>query len=404
MPSPFLAVAAVLLAATSASTPSLQTVRQQARTDGPKLAADIHAARPTPPYNYEDGTLLDGYTALYEATHDPVYLQAIKQAVDAWVGPEGQIISAKPIHWDAHTLDDLEPGRAILFCYNQTHEERYRKAAAQLYAQFATQPRTPEGGFWHKKVYPEQMWLDGAYMAEPFRAAYARTFHDEAAFPDIARQFILMHDHLRDPRTGLLHHGWDEAKAQPWANKTTGQSPEAWGRGMGWYMLALVDTIPSFPANSPDRAKLIAILNDGAEALSKAQDPATGLWWDVLSQPGRPGNYFESSASAMFVASLARGVRLGYLPARYLPVALRGWEGIETHFVQRNPDGTLTYTKTVKVSGLGGHPYRSGEFDYYIHEPVGNDDPKGMGPFLMAAAEFMQLSGHHSHPMMPSKR
>jgi unsaturated rhamnogalacturonyl hydrolase len=340
------------------------------------------------------GTLLDGMAAQWHATADGEDFAYIKATVDRWVDKAGNITMepGKPFDPGQHTLDNLEPARAVLLCYRVTGQPQYAKAAKFLWQQFDAQPRTPAGGFWHKQVYPQQMWLDGAYMAEPFRAMYAKTFQQDAAFDDIAKQLLLMQEHMRDPKTGLLRHGWDSSHQQRWADKQTGLSQEAWGRAMGWYAMALVDTLPWFPEQHPDRARLIADLEQMAAAIAKQQDPATGLWWDVLDKGGRPGNFREASASAMFVYALAKGVRLGYLPQRYEAVALRGWNGLEHTFITRGADDMLTLHGTVKVSGLGGNPYRAGDYDYYVHEAVGDNDPKGVGAFLFAASEMQQAS------------
>ncbi len=189
-------------------------------------------------------------------------------------------------------------------------------------------------------------------------------------------------------KTGLLYHGWDESKEQFWANKTTGDSPNFWGRAMGWYMMALVDTLPWYPENDPGRAQLLEILRRTAAAVAKVQDPASGLWWQVLDKPGAKGNYLEASASCMFTYALAKGVRLGYLPRAYEKNAERGWSGIQKQFVRTESDGSVTLTGTVKVAGLGGAEHRDGSYEYYVSQPVADNDPKGVGAFLLAASEM----------------
>jgi unsaturated rhamnogalacturonyl hydrolase len=181
-------------------------------------------------WGYEEGTLLDGMAAEWHATANGADFAYIKAAVDKCVGPDGTIAGVKP---ETQTLDDIEMGRAVLLVYRVTREEKYAKAAKLLRDQLAAQPRTASGGYWHKKIYPNQMWLDGAYMAEPFRAMYAATFQENADWDDIAKQLLLMDQHMRDPVTGLMKHGWDESKQMPWADKKTGLSPEYWGRAMG---------------------------------------------------------------------------------------------------------------------------------------------------------------------------
>jgi unsaturated rhamnogalacturonyl hydrolase len=276
----------------------------------------------------------------------------------------------------------------LLLLYKVTGQEKYRKAAALLRQQLKTHPRTSEGGFWHKKIYPSQMWLDGLYMGEPFYAEYAATFHEDADFDDIARQFMLMEMHARDPNTGLLYHGWDESKQQRWANPQTGRSPNFWGRAMGWYAMALVDTLDYFPKDHPQRNSLIAILKRLAAAVEKYQDRKSGLWYQVVDKAGAPGNYLEASASCMFVYALAKAVREDYLPASYLRVAAQGYQGIQKHFIEPETGGQVNLKGTVSVAGLGGNPYRDGSYQYYLSERVVTNDPKGMGAFLLASTEM----------------
>lgn len=347
-------------------------------------------------WNYELGTLLEGMDAVWAQTEDTRYLAYIKDSVDQFVRPDGSIATYVPAE---HQLDNILTGRQLLLLYRVTLDPRYLKAANFLYGQLQQQPRNPDGGFWHKQIYPNQMWLDGLYMAEPFYAEYAASFHHPEAFRDVTRQFELIYDHAHDAKTGLLYHGWDQSRQQRWANKETGDSSQFWGRGMGWYMMALVDTIPSYPAADPGREKLLAQLGQLAEAVARYQDRDSGLWWEVLDKGGEKGNYLEASASCMFVYALVRGVRLGYLPARYLENARRGYTGILSHFVQAAADGKVSLTGTVKGAGLGGHPYRDATYAYYIGEKTATNDPKGIGAFLLASTEMEGLeSGRPEHP------
>ena len=256
---------------------ALATAAAAQTTPAQKMAATILQTRPivastTPAASmgYEEGVLLDGLAAEWHVTANGADFAYIKAAVDKYVTADGTITGFKPA---AHTLDDVEMGRATLLVYRVTLQDKYAKAARFLHDQLAQQPRTASGGYWHKQVYPNQMWLDGAYMAEPFRAAYAATFQQPQDFDDIARQLLLMDEHMRDPKSGLLRHGWDESKSMPWADKTTGLSPEVWGRAMGWYCMALVDVLDWFPADHPQRAALVAALNRNIAAVIKAQDP-----------------------------------------------------------------------------------------------------------------------------------
>jgi unsaturated rhamnogalacturonyl hydrolase len=338
---------------------------------------------------YEEGVLLDGMAAEWHATADGQDFKYIKTAVDKYVTEDGTITGYKA---DGHTLDDIEMGRAVLLVYRVTQQAKYAKASKFLHEQLALQARTASGAYWHKQIYPNQVWLDGAYMAEPFRAAYAATFQEPGDFDDIAKQLLLMDEHMRDAKTGLMKHGWDESKAMPWADKTTGLSPEIWARALGWYAVALVDVLDWFPKDHPQRAALVAALNRTDAAVVKYQDAKSGLWWQVMDKGERPGNYLEASASCMFVYSLAKGVRMGYLPQSYETNAKSGWEGIQKQFVTTSPDGLMVLNGTVKVGGLGGTPYRSGSYEYYVGEKTQANDSKGIGAFLLAGSEMEQVA------------
>jgi unsaturated rhamnogalacturonyl hydrolase len=344
-------------------------------------------------WGYEEGVLLDGMAAEWHSTADGADFKYIKNAVDKYVTDDGRILGYKA---DGHTLDDIEMGRAVLLVYRVTQQAKYYKAAKFLHDQLALQPRTASGAYWHKQIYPNQAWLDGAYMAEPFRAAYAVTFQQPKEFDDIAKQLLLMDEHMRDAKTGLMKHGWDESGSgggqMSWADKTTGLSPEVWARAMGWYAMALVDVLDWFPKDHPQRAALIAALNRTDAAIAKVQDAKTGLWWQVSDKGDKPGNYPEASASCMFVYSLAKGVRMGYLAQSYQANARRGWEGIQKQFVTTGADGLMVLNGTVKVGGLGGTPYRSGTFEYYVGEKTGENDSKGIGAFLLAGSEMEQVA------------
>ncbi len=340
-------------------------------------------------WNYELGTLLEGFDAVWLDSADPRYFHYIQNSVDALLAPDGSIPTLKP---EEHQLDNILLGRQLLLLYRVTRNQRYLAAATFLYNQLAGQPRTASGGYWHKQRYPNQMWLDGLYMAEPFRAEYASISHHPEDFSDITKQFVLMEQHARDPKTGLLYHGWDESKQERWANSQSGDSSQFWARGIGWFMMALVDTLSYYPDGDPGRKKLLAILQRESAALARFQDPNTGLWYQVVDKPGAEGNYFESSAACMFVYAFARGVRLGFLPEHYLANARRGYRGILARFVKSDGDG-VSLTGTVKGAGLGGDPYRDGSYAYYIGEKVATNDPKGIGALLLASSE-METAGN----------
>ncbi|MDR3735985.1 MAG: glycoside hydrolase family 88 protein, partial [Acidobacteriaceae bacterium] len=343
---------------------------------------DVNATGAPPRWQYEEGTLLQGVTNVWYATANPKYYNYVKQSVDALVAKDGSIATYNA---SGNSLDDVLMGRQALMLYGVTLDKRYYLAAKTVREQLDKQPRTPSGGFWHKQRYPNQMWLDGLYMAEPFYAQYAREFQQTKDFDDIALQFTLSEKYLRDAKTGLLYHGWDESKKERWADPATGLSKEFWGRGMGWYAMALVDTLEYFPQDHPQRAELIAILNRLAEAVTKQQDAKSGLWYNVVNKPAGEGNYLESSASAMFVYALDKGVRMGYLPVRYQAVAQKGYKGLLLHEAQTDDNGLVHVSGIVRSAGLGGTPYRDGSYAYYMSEPKVTDDAKGVGAFILAA-------------------
>jgi unsaturated rhamnogalacturonyl hydrolase len=364
-----------------------------AQTPGEKLAAtvmntwkDTIPIGSTTKWSYDMGVVLKGFEGLWMNTGDVKYYNAILQKMDYFVKDDGSI---KGYEKEEYNIDHVNNGKLVMLLYRVTGKEKYKKAADLLRSQLATHPRTNEGGFWHKKIYTNQMWLDGLYMGAPFYAEYAMLFHEDSAFNDIANQFILMEKHARDPKTGLIYHAWDESKEQQWANKTTGTSPLFWARAMGWYSDALVDALDYFPATHPKRKALIDILNRLVNAVEKQQDKTTGLWYDIMNYngPEKERNYFEASASCQFTYAIAKGVRKGYLPAAKIAIAKKAYEGILKQFIKEENGQTNLYG-TVKVSGLGGKPYRDGSFTYYMSEPVIVNDPKGMGAFLLASNEM----------------
>lgn len=338
-------------------------------------------------WDYEQGLMLKALERVWQRTGDGRYFTYIQKDVDQFVQKDGSIRTYKA---EEYQLDNITTGHALLLLSQLSvpGNDKYVKAAQLLHKQLETQPRTKEGGFWHKKTYPNQMWLDGLYMAEPFYAEYSRIFNQPAGLDDVARQFALIEKHLVDPKTGLLYHGYDESREQPWANKATGQSPSFWDRAMGWYAMGLVDVLDYFPANHPQRPMLIKALQRLAPAVAKYQDPKTGTWSLVMGQETRKGNYAEASGSSMFVYALAKGVRMGYLDKKYAAVARKGYDGILKTFVETGADGALAFNGTVSVGGLGGKPYRDGSFDYYLTEPLRKNDLKGVGPFILASTEM----------------
>ena len=340
-------------------------------------------------WTYDMGVVLKGIEGVWLNTGEAGYFNYIQKQVDFFVEDNGDIKTYKPAEYN---IDHINNGKQLLMLYRVTLMDKYLIAAKQLRSQLLTHPRTKEGSFWHKQVYPYQVWLDGLYMAQPFYAEYAMLAHEDSAFYDIADQFIKIEQHTRDAKTGLLYHGWDESRQQQWANKLTGTSPLFWSRAMGWYATALVDVLDYFPDPHPKRKELINILNRLVSAIEKQQDSKTGLWYDIMnySGAGKEKNYFETSASCQFVYAVAKAARNHYIPAVKISIAKKGYAGIIERFVKTENGQTNLYG-TVKVSGLGGNPYRDGSFNYYMSEPVIVNDPKGIGAFLLAANEMEML-------------
>lgn len=336
-------------------------------------------------WDYTAGLMLLAFDRVGQATGDASFHAYVKQNIDRLVDSTGSI---KTYRSDDYNLDQINQGRLLYQLYAETKASRYRTAIETLREQLRSQPRTNDRGFWHKKIYPQQMWLDGLYMAEPFLVTYARSFGDTAAFTDATRQFLLLALHARDPKTGLYYHAWDAARAQPWADTATGLSRNFWGRAVGWYLMAAMDVLDELPMSHPDREALITATRDLADAVARVQDPTTGLWFQVMDQPNRVGNYREASASSMFAYAFAKGVRRGILPAHFRAKAERAFNGIVRELVVTGADGLPSLTGVCSVAGLGGNPKRDGSFAYYISEPVVADDYKGVGPFIMAALEL----------------
>lgn len=338
-------------------------------------------------WHYEVGVMLKAFEYLYEQTGDERYWDYVRTNMDTFIEPDGAI---RTYDMEDYNLDQINAGKLLFPLYEATGDERYRRAIDTLRTQLRLHPRTSEGGFWHKQIYPYQLWLDGVYMAGPFLTEYGVTFDDPEAVDEVVHEILLVARYTRDPATGLMYHGWDEQREQVWADSVTGLSSHFWGRAMGWYAMALVDVLDLLPESHPDRGEVVRILQDLADAVEGVQDPVTGTWWQVLDKANYEGNYLEASASGMFVYALAKGVRLGYLDPKYRAVAERGYEGMLDAFVTVE-EGLVDLNQICSVAGLGGKDQRDGSFAYYISEPISTNDPKGVGPFIMASLEIEAL-------------
>jgi unsaturated rhamnogalacturonyl hydrolase len=370
----------------------------EARTWAEKMAASemqrqgdalCFGKAPKSKWAYETGVFLKGLEAVSARTGDKKYHDYLKNVIDSYLDADGNIRTYK---LEDYNIDNINTGKQLLALYQKTGDEKYRKAATQLMKQLQTHPRTKEGGFWHKRIYPYQMWLDGIYMGSPFYAQYSRMFDQPAGFDDVANQVIWMESHARDNKTGLLYHGWDESKTQEWADPATGLSKNFWGRAMGWYAMALVDVLDYLPENHPKRGQIIGIFQRLSKAVANYQDGETGLWYQVVDQGKRQGNYLEASASSMFVYAFAKGTRKGYIAREYSATATKGYAGLIKKLIQADPDGKINLTQVCSVAGLGGPTRRNGTFEYYVGEPVVSNDLKGVGSFIMASIEVDQLA------------
>lgn len=335
-------------------------------------------------WDYKTGLLLTGIEKLYLRTGKPSYFDYIKTFADTLINASGNI---KGYKIEYYNIDLINSGKLLFDLYDTTKDERYLTALKTLRNQLKTHPRTPSGGLWHKKIYPNQMWLDGLYMGAPFYARFNTTFEKGDKLNDIAHQFELIWEHTLDKKTGLLYHAWDESKQMDWADKKTGRSPNFWSRAIGWYAMALVDVLDYFPEDHPKREILISYLNKLSEALATYQDES-GLWYQVTDMGDRDGNYLEASGSCMFAYAFAKGVSKGYLPETFKAVANKAFDGIIELLVQIDDDGEVHITQVCGSAGLGGDPYRDGSFQYYIGEPIITDNLHGLGPFIMAANEL----------------
>jgi unsaturated rhamnogalacturonyl hydrolase len=336
-------------------------------------------------WHYEHGLVVKSILETGLNYRDDSFLRFAETWVDHFIKPDGTIDTYQK---EEFNLDLINPGKILYYFHTKTREARFQKALELLHSQLQDQPRTKGNGFWHKKIYPYQMWLDGIYMAEPFLAEYAKVFSQPADFDEVARQILIIEAHTRDDQTGLLYHAWDEKHEQPWANPSNGQSPHFWGRALGWVEMALVDIFDFFPEEHPQYSRLLEIFINVGTALLKYQHPQTGMWYQIINLGDRQGNYLESSVSCMLTYAFAKGVRKGLLPQEFMNAAQHAYRGILEHQISVDALGYLTLNNTCGGAGLGGVPYRDGSFEYYVGEKIIPNDFKGVGPFILAALEM----------------
>ena len=337
-----------------------------------------------PKWEYKPSFMLLSIQKLFNQTKKSKYNNYIKEYADTFIDSSG-VIS----HYELkdYNLDLVNPGKLLFDLNAASKDNRYLKAMQLLKKQIEGQPKTESGGFWHKKIYPNQMWLDGLYMESPFYTRYTIAFENGKGLNDIANQFELIHAHSIDKKTGLPYHAWDESKQIGWANKETGTSPTIWSRGVGWYMMALVDVLDYFPKDHPKQKELVSYLNEVAVAIAKKQD-TSGLWYQITDIGNKNGNYIEASGSAMFAYAFAKGVNKGYLPNRYKKRANSAFDGLLKDLVKIDQDGEVHLSQISHSAGLGGTPFRDGSNKYYVDAKKFEDNSIGVGAFILAALEL----------------
>ena len=377
-------IAALVL---SACTPNgyLQQAEELAQSEmkhHPELWTCDGAVKPK--WEYTPTLMARTFVELYNATGDTVYLNHAQRFADQFIGEDGSILSYKK---SLYNMDRIQGGNFLILLQAIRPNPAYEVAIETLRDQLREQPRTSEGGFWHKQVYAHQMWLDGLFTGTTFYARYAAYKPEPEAWSDIARQFLIIDAHTRKAN-GLNHHGWDESRQMAWSDPVTGCSPETWGRAEGWYVMALCDVLELMPQDQAERPALEAILQRVIDALLAVQDKNTHLWYQVPDRGGEEGNYLESTCSAMYCYGMAKGARIGVLDKRYKTEAQQVLAGLKTHKIVRSEDGTLSLIDCCAVAGLGGSPYRDGTYSYYVHERIREDDPKGVAPLILACIEL----------------
>ncbi|KAM5344298.1 hypothetical protein ACJ41O_012835 [Fusarium nematophilum] len=342
-----------------------------------------------PNFHYDQATLYTSFEQVYKFNKNETVKNFYRSKIDTVVSDDGVIDGFNHSHY---SLDNYRFGNNLLYWYEQTGKEKYKIAADSIKEQLDRHPRTPTGGFWHRHVvYPNQMWLDGIYMADSFYAKWVSLFQpkNQSAWDDIVLQFDNIDSRTRKDNN-LLVHGYDESKRAVWADPVTGAAPLVWGRAVGWYFMSLLEVIQLFPKNHPGRGRLLKYYVDLADGLKNAQDEK-GAWWNVMEKRYEDvkGNYLESSASVMFTFGWLKGLNLGYLKeAKYGKVANKAYKAMIELFVTKNDDGTINWEDTVEVGSLGSNA----TFEYYSSIKLRQNDLRGVGAFMIAAVEYEKRS------------
>lgn len=339
-------------------------------------------------WDYIDGCMIMAVLEYYNCTGNEKYLKFADTYEDYRVHEDGSIDG---FELEKQNLDDVNGGKNFFELYRLTGKEKYRKALDTVYELVKEQPRTKEGNFWHKKIYPNQVWLDGLYMAQPFYMEYETKFNNKKNYDDIFNQFFNVAELLRDKETGLYYHAYDSSREMFWCNKETGLSKHFWLRALGWYSMALLDTLYKCDKTGYEAQyeKLKGIFIDLMETMVRFQDES-GMWYQVVDMGGRERNYLETSGSSIMAYCMLKGARLGILPEKYREYGKKAFQGVCDKYLVTDT-GRMSLGGICLVAGLGGPSMRDGSYDYYMSEPVVQDDAKGVGPFLLAYSELRRL-------------
>lgn len=334
-------------------------------------------------WHYEHGLVQMAALASSDYHKDETIFPWVYDMYSVLIGEDGSIATYRE---GEYNLDQINAGRNLYPLFDRTKEERFRKAQDRLASQLKTQPRCKNGVFWHKEIYPWQIWLDGLYMEGPYSAEYASRYNMPEKLEDICKQLMITYETLKDEKTGLLYHGYDDSRGMKWSDDITGLSPHFWSRAIGWFCMATLDVLDFVPQDHSYRKQLEEMFVKLITAVSAFQSES-GMWWQVTDQGSRAGNYLETSGSSMFAYSMLKGIRIGLLPNDFREKALLALADIKERYLSEDSKGFLHLDGTCSVAGLGNYPYRDGSFAYYISEPIRKDDYKGVGPFILACLE-----------------
>lgn len=336
-------------------------------------------------WNYEYSFFLAGSYKLGKKKNNHAFIDYPQKWVDSFITENN--FKAGVYDMREYKLDDVIPARLAILFHQQTGNLKYKAIADTIALQMKRQPKTSDGGYWHKLIYPNQMWLDGVFMGDVFSMQYGNAYNQPEWYDEAVKQIKLIYQHTRDEKTGLLYHGWDESKNPVWADPKKGTSPEFWGRAVGWYAMALVECLDYLPENHPERKNVIKIFQDVSTSVKKYQDKKSNLWYQVLDKGDKPGNWIETSCSAMFAYAFAKGNHKGYLDKTFLTSAQQAYDGLLKNYIYVDDKGNLHLDRTVKVGTLNPKTSK-GDFQYYITTECRIDDYKGLASFLYASIEL----------------